>query len=105
VTLGGLGIKYALWLDSLKKNNVFRDVVKEEWNCHYEMFLNLIDFIDSVANYTKMSNELNYSRWGLDIASDLAGDEDKDFSTAIDMMKDNYIHRLQELNYIFNNQL
>ena len=55
----GFCAKYALWFYALSKKNVFREEIQKEWASYKEKSINLVRFIDSLANYTKMSNEMN----------------------------------------------
>lgn len=101
-TKKGFLIKNYLWLDTLSKNRIFIDIVKKEWNANKRAFIQKIPFIDSLANYTKQSNERNHKIWPIKLEKELAGDEDKDFSASIQMLKEVYQRRLEELDQLFN---
>ena len=97
----GMPMKESLWLDTLSKNALFKNVVKNEWTKNKKSFYSLISFIDSLANYIEISNERSYKKWPIKLRSNLAGDENEDFPTAIKMLKDAYINRLNELDSLY----
>lgn len=94
----GLIAKNALWLQKLREKKEFQKIVQNEWALSAEKFQSLVTFIDSLAGYIKTSNEQNFNLWGLKLTNGFAGDEEKDFSTAIQMMKEAYLIRIEELN-------
>ena len=99
----GLRIKEkTLWFDTLSNNITFIDIVKQEWNADKKSFYTLINYIDSLANYIEQSNEINHSIWPINIDKGLTGDENKAFTSAIQMLKDVYVKRLNELDLLFN---
>lgn len=98
----GFQIKNYLWLDTLSKNKLFIDIVKQEWNTSKSAFSQKISFIDSLANYTKQSNERNHKIWPIKLESGLVGDENKEFSESFQMLKEAYQRRLEELDQLFN---
>lgn len=97
----GLGAKDALWLKPLRENKNFRNIVRSEWDNCKKRLSNLIVFIDSLADYIKISNEQNTNRWRTSISDDLAGDEDLSTDSAIQLMKNVYLNRLNELDSLF----
>jgi hypothetical protein len=91
-----------LWYDALNKNVEFITIVKNEWNSYKANLYNLSNFIDSISTYIKKSNEVNISLWPIDIPTYRCGDEDEDFNTAFQMIKEAYLNRINELDGIFN---
>lgn len=98
----GLQIKNSLWYDTLYKNKDFKEIVKNEWNANFDKFYNLTKFVDSLANYISISNDQNFKVWPLTNIYYPAGDENENFSSAIQMIKKNFTNRLEELDSIFN---
>lgn len=97
----GFLLKNSLWFDALKKNKAFCQIVKEEWKNNKDKFSSLTTFIDSTANRIKASNEKNFKIWPIKINDNFAGDEEKSFQEAIEILKKNYLHRIEELDSLF----
>ncbi|SMP40346.1 CotH kinase family protein [Fibrobacter sp. UWB10] len=93
----GLIAKNALWLQKIREKREFQEIIQSEWAQSEKKLQSLTTFIDSLANYTQLSNERNFNLWGLKLTNGLAGDEEEDFSSAIQMMKQSLLNRLEEL--------
>lgn len=104
--VNGLITKHALWNKALLRHNKYCEIVKEQWNLSRQRFKQINKTIDSLANYTKKSNEQNFLKWPIQIAildtNWLAGDETLSFYTSIDMMKRTIENRIVELDSLFN---
>ncbi|MBR6123634.1 CotH kinase family protein, partial [Candidatus Saccharibacteria bacterium] len=98
----GLIMGKALWFPKLQDKKDFKEAVRDEWNRAEKKLQSLTKFIDSLANYTKESNARNFMLWGINITNGFVGDEEEDFPTAIQMMKNAYLGRLSELNELWN---
>ena len=98
------GIRNAkrLWYDALKKQAVFKGIIKAEWDADKDHIMGLSNFIDSIANYTSKSNEMNYKLWPINLTTFLSGDEDKDFNESILSIKKILLNRMTELDSLFN---
>ena len=92
----------ALWFQKLQEKKDFKEAVRDEWNRAEKKLQSLTKFIDSLANYTKESNARNFMLWGLNITNGFVGDEEEDFPTAIQMIKNSYLGRLSELDELWN---
>jgi hypothetical protein len=89
-----LRVKNSLWYDSLFEISKFKEEVKYQWELNKDKFLDLAAFIDSLAVYTKKSNERNILLWPIKEEKYMAGDEKMDFDEAIDRIKSHYIKRI-----------
>ena len=98
----GLIIKDYLWFDKFRQMDFFKKIVKQEWSQSKKNFRKQTAFIDSLVSYIGKSEKKNNERWPITLKEGLVGDEDKDYSTAIQMMKDVYLNRLDELDSLFN---
>lgn len=85
------------WVDSLLKRQDFIDVVKLEWKNNVNKLENLDKFIDSIADYTKMSNDENHKKWPVTVTKGVIGDERLELDEAMDMLRNTYRKRLVEL--------
>lgn len=98
----GLIIKDYLWIDKFRQMKSFKEIVKQEWSQSKELFRKQTLFIDSLVSYIGKSEKKNNERWPITIKEGLVGDEDKDYQTAIQMMKNAYLNRLDELDSLLN---
>ena len=99
----GLRNKKYFWLDSLKKNKLFTETVKQEWNSNKDKILSLTNFIDSISSYIHQSNEKNFLLWPINTSSGHCGDETMDFEKSIYTLKESFTSRFYELDSLFNN--
>lgn len=98
----GLQCAKSLWYDKLMKNESFVTVLKEKWNKYKDVFAENISFIDSLADYNRLSNERNIKLWPIKIFVGKIGDEEIEYDEAISSMKSIYLNRLAELDSLIN---
>ena len=91
----------SLWYAALRKNPDFEKLVKILWNQHKDFFVGLTSFVDSLASYTKEANERNISLWPISVGRYSSGDEELDYDSAIQMLKKNYMDRINVLDSLF----
>lgn len=97
-------LNQGLWIGHLIKNRDFVETVRNTWNAHRDAISDMDSHIDSLASYTRMSNEANSKRWPLKLRDhSLVGDETLSQEQAIEMLKNSYRSRVQKLDGIFNN--
>ena len=96
------GIKNGVWYNALLKHNEFKKLLQNSWNQYKSSFENIKPFIDSLAEYTRSSNERNIELWPIIIPLKNFPDKDKSFDEAISMMKSAYSKRLLELDSLLN---
>ncbi|OWV14318.1 CotH kinase family protein [Fibrobacter sp. UWB5] len=101
-TKKGLRNTHRMWIDALKKQDYFLDIVKNEWNTRKNFFIGTTNFIDSIAALIYKSNEANLKKWPIDISADACGDEKEDFYTSINMLKSTILNRITELDSLIN---
>lgn len=85
------------WVDSLLKKQEFVDIVKQEWLANRDKLENMDGFIDSIADYTKKSNDENHKVWPVTVTKGVIGDERMELDEALDMLRNTYHQRLKEL--------
>ncbi len=85
-------LQNAIWFDSLMKRSEFKEQVKLQWQQNKEKFYHLTSFVDSLCMYIKESNERNIALWPIEIENYPAGDEEMDFESSIERIKENYIN-------------
>jgi len=98
----GLIIQYSVWNDAFLWKKEYRELVKQRWAIYKSNFEDIIHYIDSLAEYTKPSNEFNHQLWPIQITEGFAGDEQMSFEESILQMKHTYKERIVELDSIFN---
>lgn len=99
-TRDGFRNKDALWYDALLKNAEFVDSLKAHWEKYQNRFETIFDFIDSTAQAIQTSNEENHKLWPMNLelfGSDLAGDEEMEFSESIDSIKRIYKQSIERV--------
>ena len=94
--------KNKFWYKKLFHYNEFQSILKEEWDGKKADFSSLIYFIDSLSNHLQKSNEYNIKLWNIKINSGQIGDEQLDFLEAIDLLKTNFINRIEELDSLIS---
>lgn len=75
----------------------YKQVLKEQWDKEKEAFAGIDTFIDSLADYTRESNERNLKMWPVSYVEYPVGDEHMDFDEAIETMKKNIHSRIDEM--------
>ena len=75
----------------------FKSSVQKEWNENKNALKEIDSFIDSLSDYIKLSNEQNIKLWPIKINVDKAGDEEKDFDEAIELMKKGLRKKMNEI--------
>lgn len=84
----------AVYYDQLFEDAGFRQIVHERWKAQRDGFLDVANFIDSLANTLRASERLNYPMWPINIVS--AGDETiDDYDVAIARMKDALVGKIR----------
>ena len=83
---GLLNSETNLYEDLFKKDS-FKKVLYQRWLVDRKKFDAMDSFVDSLANYIKLSSEQNSNFWPVEIGVDFVGDEDKPFLEAVDMLK------------------
>ena len=83
---GLLNSETTLYEDLFKKDS-FKKVLYQRWLVNRKKFESMDSFVDSLANYIKLSSEQNSNFWPIEIGVDFVGDEDKPFLEAVDMLK------------------
>lgn len=94
--------KKGIWFDALLSKEPFKNSLKNSWKQYKPNFEDIPTFIDSLADYTKKSNEQNIKLWPIITQSEDFPDKDKSFDEAISMMKNVYSRRILELDSLFN---
>ncbi len=80
----------------------YKQVLKEQWDKEKEAFAGIDAFIDSLADYTRESNERNIKMWPVSYVEAPVGDEFMEFDEAIETMK-NVIHtRIDEMEILID---
>lgn len=97
--------RYNFWFKKFSYRNSFNRELQKEWNLHKQDILKISSYIDSLADYTRLSNEQNIKKWPITAEKDFTGENDKDFNTAISMFKEAFINRINELDVLINNLL
>ena len=100
--VNGWRINKALWFNGLLSNQTFIEKIQEEWAQYKKDLEQIPQFIDSLADYIKESNDRNIAIWPIDIQSPSFPDKDKSFDEAISMMKQAYSMRIAKLDSLFN---
>lgn len=90
------------WVDSLFTRQEFIDVVKQEWKATVDKLENMDGFIDSIASYTKKSNDENHKIWPVTVTKGVIGDEKMELDDALDMLRNTYHQRLKELDALID---
>ena len=93
----------ALWYSALLNNQSFRKRIQDNWTQYKNSLKQIPQFIDSLADYIKESNDRNIVLWPISIQSQDFPDKDKSFSEAIAMMKHTYSTRIAKLDSLFYN--
>ena len=97
----GWQAKKGLWFNALLSHDCFKSLVKNSWMQYKKSFENMEPFIDSLAEFTRISNERNIKLWPVDIHSKDFPDMDKSFDESISMMKSVFFQRIIELDSLF----
>lgn len=98
----GLLCAKSLWYDQLMKNKSFVTVLKGKWNKYKDVFAENTGFIDSLADYNRLSNERNIQMWPIKVYAGKIGDEEIGYDEAISSLKNVYLNRLAELDSLIN---
>ncbi|MCL4102586.1 CotH kinase family protein [Fibrobacter sp. HC4] len=93
----GLNVVKGLWFGNLREINEFKKAVKVVWDQKKEELINLELFIDSLSEYTRISNINNINLWPININTGLANDEKLNVDSAMSLIKQSYLNRLFEL--------
>lgn len=101
ISRNGLLAANGFLFKDLRKSPVFRTQVKNKWQNYRELSSPIICYIDSLAKYLNQSNNLNNHLWPRTFDYGLIGDEDEDYETAIQMIKDALLKRFKELDTLF----
>ena len=101
--VNGWIINNTLWYNALFKNQTFKKKLQDNWTQYKNKFEQILPFIDSLANYIKVSNNRNIALWPISIQSTDFPDKDKSFDEAISMMKQTYSARIVKLNVLIHN--
>ncbi|MCF0216853.1 MAG: CotH kinase family protein [Fibrobacteraceae bacterium] len=86
------------WYKQLKQNRHFTEQLHNAWQSYNNVFEKLSSYIDSLAAYTEKSNNLNIKIWPIVKIQEPIGDEDLDFESATEMLKDAFRKRFLTLN-------
>ena len=97
----GWRINKALWYSALLKDQTFRRKVRDNWVQYRDDFEQTIQFIDSIANYIKESNDRNIALWPIKVKSAFFSEKDKNFEEAILTLKQSYSVRINVLDSLF----
>lgn len=100
--VNGWRINRALWYSALLRNQPFRKSVQDNWAQYKNDLEQIPQFIDSLADYIKESNDRNIALWPINTQSPDFPDKDKDFEEAISMMKQAYSMRMTILDSLFS---
>ena len=92
-----------LWFKPLLSNSNFKTKIIVSWNTYKNKFEDIPSFIDSIANYTRYSNNQNIAKWPTNVQSSSLPDRNKNFDEAIIMLKETFSARLVELDSLINN--
>lgn len=90
-------IKKSTMFENFFNKTSFKSSVQKEWNENKNALKEIDSFIDSLSDYIKLSNEQNIKLWPIKINVDKAGDEEKDFDEAIDLMKKGLRKKMNEI--------
>lgn len=90
----------SFWFDKLISSNTFKKELKKHWNAHKTSFSTIPSFVDSLADYTRESNNRNIKIWPIDV--NFVGDETEDFDTAIQMLKESIQNSIVELDSLID---
>lgn len=94
-TYNHFGIKGTLWYVYLFKYPEFKSAVKVRWAEVEEKFRKIDQYIVTVSEKIRESNELNLSKWP--ISTTVNGDESMSYDEAIERMREAYQHRLKRI--------
>ena len=81
------GADKTLYYPSLYKDEKFRNRMMELWKERKDTFLKLNDYIDSMADYIRLSEEYNHFLWPIPTTQNENGDEQLTFQQAVDQIK------------------
>lgn len=99
--VNGWQISSALWFDKLLSNSSFKMIAQTRWVQYRSGLEQIQSFIDSLATYTRESNDRNIAMWPIKTSSSSFPDKDKNFEEAILMMKQTYSARINILDSLF----
>lgn len=85
----------SLWYSRLFRDPVFKAMVKERWMQYMPAFLTIPEFIDAQADMIKDAADRNFQIW---TATGWNKDESLAWRDAVDLLKENYLYRLNALN-------
>lgn len=97
----GWKINRGLWYNALLKKQIFRKKIHDNWMQYKNGLEQIPQFIDSLADYIKESNDRNIALWPISTKSPDFPDKDKSFDEAISMMKQTYSARINALDSLF----
>lgn len=100
--VNGWQISSALWFDKLLSNSSFKMIAQTRWVQYRSGLEQIQSFIDSLATYTRESNDRNIAMWPIKTSSSSFPDKDKNFEEAILMMKQIYSTRIHVLDSLFS---
>ena len=100
IPYGNFVCKNAIYYNRLFSDPVFVSLVKDRWALLKTKFETVPDYIRIVADRMLIPNTINISIWPIN--SNTNGDESMSYSDAIDRMVNNYIDRLNWLDFQIN---
>ena len=98
----GWRINNALWYSALLKNQTFRKKIQDNWLQYKTGLEQIPQFIDSLADYIKESNDGNIALWPIKVQSSNFTEKDKNFEDAIQLLKHTYSARISVLDSLFS---
>lgn len=101
--VNGWEMDNALWYNVLLKNQTFRKNIQDDWTQYKNGLAQIPQFIDSLVDYIKESNDRNIALWPISIQSEDFPDKDWPLDEAVSMMKQVYLLRIAKLDSLFQN--
>jgi hypothetical protein len=98
--LNGWRTNSGIWYSALFENQTFKEILRNNWIQYKSALEEIPQYIDSLASYTKESNDRNIALWPIDTQALSFPDKDKSFEEALSMMKAAYSTRLNILDLL-----
>jgi hypothetical protein len=98
----GLRNIYGFLYKDFISNNSFKNQILLQWDNYKKTIPFILDYIDSLSNNLKVSNDYNHLLWPITYSYGLVGDENESYETAIIMLKNTLEARIKELDMLFN---